>query len=194
MYSILSCHCPLEVKIRYAWCIYDLIGAGEIGAAVLKVILMHVLGLTEKDLSEVNDCERPLETGEADDTAQSELDHKLELSKRVKGGRKLPQGAPAPPARTRPAPAPAAEDASLDDLDDLHELMIQTTRVYESSVPCIADIRCGARANGIQKLWHRRRPRRLDTAHSNPLLDNYTQRGRIPLYVHIICPFSCLAK
>jgi Ca2+-binding EF-hand superfamily protein len=122
MYSILSSHCPLEVKIRYAWCIYDLIGAGEIGSPVLKVILMHVLGLTEKDLSGVDDCEDQSETGEAEDSAQGEQE--LELSERVKGGRKVPQGAPAPPSRTTtPEPAPAGE-ASLDDLEDLDEVMM----------------------------------------------------------------------
>ena len=50
MYSIFGPHCPTESKIKYAWCIFDLFGTGDITLPEIRAIVMNMLGLSESDL------------------------------------------------------------------------------------------------------------------------------------------------
>lgn len=52
IYSVFSVACPIEMKIRYAWCIYDIDDTGDIRTEEVRAIVLHVLGIDEDDLME----------------------------------------------------------------------------------------------------------------------------------------------
>lgn len=78
LYSVFSSRCPMETKIRYAWCIYDLNGTGDIGLDEIQALIMQLLGLAKHDL--VSEAHREAVNAE---TTENPL---ADLSNRVKGG------------------------------------------------------------------------------------------------------------
>eukprot|EP01052_Picozoa_sp_SAG31_P013201 SAG31_NODE_789_length_12087_cov_5.727227_8_plen_922_part_00 len=87
IYSVFSRSCPVETKIRYAWCIYDMDSTGDIRTQEVRAIVLHVLGIDEEDLLSPRDEQNPIEALEDDLDTLEQLDA-LDLSDRVRGGKK----------------------------------------------------------------------------------------------------------
>ena len=81
LYSVFSEKCPMETKIRYAWCIYDLNATGDIGRDEVQALVMQLLGLSQHDL--VSEGHAAVE---GEETTENPLSGGADLANRVKGG------------------------------------------------------------------------------------------------------------
>jgi Ca2+-binding EF-hand superfamily protein len=84
LYSVFSSSCPIETKIRYAWCIYDLNATGDIGLDEVQALVMQLLGLSKHDLVSDSHKEVEAETHTTENPIAGA--DSADLSQRVKGG------------------------------------------------------------------------------------------------------------